>query len=930
MSDVLFGTDTGEEELDAILDEVRGGNEKPADEEPARTWSMDDIDRLIADSNGEDYVPSQQKKTEDSEKFKRFFPDEFDESLFSIQPITEDAPEMQDVSSGEAPEVDGQETFFEEDDMFDFDIETVIMPDDPGEEKPIKYNNKTTQPDPLPPAIEEQLPQVEPAAEETPVQEAPAAAEVPHEDGHIDYRAMFYRKLKLEEIEDPSAEEPEPDGPVDVSGIVVQKSASEGEGDLEPLPKVMAAEDFKQQDEEKTKIVPLRPADLIPKKTDDTVEGQIILNGFGEVPDESRPEKQTAGEVEQDLSARRKQKVDGFTIEDFEEDDFSPEFDEIPDNDIDIPDVDEKTAAEPHKDASLIETIGEYSEPGDKNRIHQHLTEAVKKAKRSVIAIGVIDALLLILALIPVISETLSLESSIFHRESMILCVINAVLIIAGAALDSEEFFDSFTSLFKGKINGSTAVALSVAVALVENTIAAITGAKAAVFGVVAVFGIFVSKFTDYIDAKRILSNFSVCAYSYEHNMYAVHAFDNESEVFELGRGLLMGNAEMLYSSSISFPSDFIENSGKKRVNDKYAKIMLICGAAASLIAGIAVGIHEREFMMGFATFAGAFCLTSPIFSKFIPSFITYITDSRLNHEGSMIVNLDEAEKAAGANAVVLDSADIFDRSACTMHGMKDFHTLRTDVVLLYASAMVIKSGGPLKECFENVVDGRQDLLPPVKELVYEDKMGVSARIFDQKVLLGNRNMLIHHNIEAPDKSFEEKYIHHGRKVIYLACNEQLAAMFVVSYRVDENMKQYMKQLESNGIQVLVRTNDVNVTEELISEKFGIKQENFKILSSVAGRLFKRRKDAVTDRLPAGIIHDGEAYSMLRTICAACSMASKSKLGNIIQIALMVISLALSVVIGISAQFGLTAAFAVLILIVETGSLVGLLMLGKK
>ena len=52
MSDVLFGTDTGEEELDAILDEVRGGKEKPADEEPARTWSMDDIDRLIADSNG--------------------------------------------------------------------------------------------------------------------------------------------------------------------------------------------------------------------------------------------------------------------------------------------------------------------------------------------------------------------------------------------------------------------------------------------------------------------------------------------------------------------------------------------------------------------------------------------------------------------------------------------------------------------------------------------------------------------------------------------------------------------------------------------------------------------------------------------------------------------------------------------------------------
>ncbi len=259
-----------------------------------------------------------------------------------------------------------------------------------------------------------------------------------------------------------------------------------------------------------------------------------------------------------------------------------------------------------------------------------------------------------------------------------------------------------------------------------------------------------------------------------------------------------------------------------------------------------------------------------------------------------MIVSLDSAEKTAAANAVVMDSADIFDRSRCTMHGMKNYENIRIDDVLLYAAALVIKSGGPLRESFEQVIDGRQDLLPPVRELTYEDKLGIAARIHNQKVLFGNRNLLVHHNIQMPDKAIEEKYSHDGRKVIYLAVAESIAAMFVVSYAVDRNLGKYFKVLEENGIQVLVRTNDVNVTEELIADSFGLPQETFKVLSAVAGKLFKRRRDAVCDKLPASIVHDGTAYSMLRSVAASCGMASSKKLGTVAQIVLSALGFVLS------------------------------------
>ena len=52
-------------ELDAILEEVKNGRYQQKEqeaEEPSKTWSLEDIDRLIAGTNGEEYVPK--KKTE--------------------------------------------------------------------------------------------------------------------------------------------------------------------------------------------------------------------------------------------------------------------------------------------------------------------------------------------------------------------------------------------------------------------------------------------------------------------------------------------------------------------------------------------------------------------------------------------------------------------------------------------------------------------------------------------------------------------------------------------------------------------------------------------------------------------------------------------------------------------------------------------------
>lgn len=905
MNDNKINGMSSDSELDAILEEVRRGTLTAEEEsEPSKTWSLDDIDRLIAQTNGEEYVPKKKEPLTPAEDFKRILRrSEMDTEMFTVKPLSEMSepePESRDISSvSEEAEVEGQETFFSSDNNdFDeslFEIETVIVPEDIPEPPPIEKPEELKGPPTIKPFYEGDSP----ASEFFKKKDEPQPEKKPEHIGENEYRTRFFTKLRLE---DTAEIEVEPNGPVDKSGIVLERSGRSAEGGLDPLPKVRAAEDVVREGDDKTKVISGTMPAVKEAKADesDVVEGQIMLTGFDDIPAEVLPEKTSESDVEEELWEKRRQKAKNFRIVN------SPELDDGFESDLEAPAEDvlrEEKARKKRERKQAIEAEEsrrvdkEYSDPAERSELHVRLGELNKKATVGLVIAAALEFIMIIFNIIPLLADRLSLSTEIFSMNSPVPNIINAVMLIIAAAIDNERFFDSITGLFKGRVTSHTPSALAIAVALIQNTLAAVVGGQGAevtVFSVAAVFGVVIEKLADKLRAERTLGNFEVCAYKYEHNMYAVHPIENESEIFELGKGLLMGNAELLYSSKVGFTTDFLKNSAADSSDRKFVRLLLPCSAAASVICAVAVGIINKSAMAAISAFAGTFCVTSPLFVSIIPALIERVNGRRLNPEGTMIVSLESAEKTAAANAVVMDSADIFDRSRCTMHGMKNYENIRIDDVLLYAAALVIKSGGPLRESFEQVIDGRQDLLPPVRELTYEDKLGIAARIHNQKVLFGNRNLLVHHNIQMPDKAIEEKYSHDGRKVIYLAVAESIAAMFVVSYAVDRNLGKYFKVLEENGIQVLVRTNDVNVTEELIADSFGLPQETFKVLSAVAGKLFKRRRDAVCDKLPASIVHDGTAYSMLRSVAASCGMESSKKLGTVAQIVLSALGFVLS------------------------------------
>ena len=387
---------------------------------------------------------------------------------------------------------------------------------------------------------------------------------------------------------------------------------------------------------------------------------------------------------------------------------------------------------------------------------------------------------------------------------------------------------------------------------------------------------------------SRIEKNFAFCVSGAP--LYSINSIEDGADAEEIGRGLLMGEPEIKYSSRVKFPSAFFELSLKGDPADRIGKLVTLIMVAAGIAAAVAGGVLGRSYgiaqqSLAYAVMglAAAMCAAVPAASLLSTNLPMLRMARRCLPEGAMVSGFPSLADCEHANAIVFDSSDIFARGGCSIHGIKTYHNMRIDEAILHTAALVIGAGGPCGEIFDRVIEGRRDLLPEVEELRYEDKLGLSAWVAGRRVLVGNREMLLHHNIETPPAESEKKYRHDGRQVMYLSVSGKLAAMFVVSYMINEDIAARLKQIISSGITVLIRTMDANITDELVEDIFGLEPNSVKIINSKAASVYKRYHDRVKGKAPSYILHDGRLNSFLLALSSALRMNNRLSVLTMVQ-----------------------------------------------
>lgn len=666
-----------------------------------------------------------------------------------------------------------------------------------------------------------------------------------------------------------SAKAPQSAETIEKPGVILKRGPLSETSGLEPLPQVIPAEEFVGSGDDKPASIEDQPF-TNPAAGNQPEEEQMMLSGFGEEPE---TEKIDEDELRSELDKKRAEKKKKFVL-------LSGLGDEEPQEDENLPEEKEDEPEEQHekKKKHSEKAPLEYEKPEQRGRVYNSLKNAASQFKTSVIGLCVLEGVSLLLLLIPKILEWAAIDAPAFDRGGAGLAAANIVLLLASFYLAFPNILSGVKALANGRVTGGAVGGLTFILALVQTILSFFNkspeGASGMFYCAAAIFALLMTAENSSRGTARVMQNFLFCTAKRKSGLYGIRAIESEKDAFEVGRALKMGNPDILYSGRVEFPADFIKNSEANSPADSCIKRSLIISSAVSVLLAVISGIITKDIFQAFGVLTGAFCLTSPCAIELALMIPLYLENRKLNSEGGMIAGYDAALECSEAVAASVDSADLFDRAACEMHGMKDFHTVRIDDVLLYAVAIVLKSGGPLTDVFNRIIGGSTELLPPVRDMIYEDRLGLSATIYNQRVLLGNRNLLTHHNIEVPLKSEEDKVKRNGRKILYIAIDSQVAAMFVFNYAEDSSLKDSINEMADNGFSLVVRTDDPNVTDELIAARFGIAQKDIKMTLSHGARIFSAYRDSVVDSAPAKVMHDGSARSYFKSIAACGRLAN--------------------------------------------------------
>lgn len=199
------------------------------------------------------------------------------------------------------------------------------------------------------------------------------------------------------------------------------------------------------------------------------------------------------------------------------------------------------------------------------------------------------------------------------------------------------------------------------------------------------------------------------------------------------------------------------------------------------------------------------------------------------NH--GVMLGYQSIEDYYDVNSVMIDANKLFPAGSVGLCSIKLFSDRKIDDVILDAASLTSHADSILTELFNDIVEGKNQILKYVENFVYEDGMGLCGWIDNKRVLLGNRELMHSHNIEGvPTKTKENEFTEGGKDALYLSVSGNLSAMFIIEISASQNIKNAMKQLEKRDMAIIVKTIDPFITINRLSGLFDFTEELIKII----------------------------------------------------------------------------------------------------
>ncbi len=536
------------------------------------------------------------------------------------------------------------------------------------------------------------------------------------------------------------------------------------------------------------------------------------------------------------------------------------------------------------------EEISDYTRPGDSDAICSELREQIRTISFRMLVCTISVLFLGSIELLPEFGVTLP-DMFMPDKAPLIYLGFNLFFLIFCGALCCNIIFGGIKNLAAKRIDGEALLSLGYCAVVLQTaaqTVACLIERQpvCGVCGAPAIAALLLNDLGLLMMVRRVARNFRFVALKGVRR--AARIVGDGMEFDEILHADRNTHSRVTYTVRAKFLAGYLrfayEEDYCEQQLARIAPYVLPAALASGIIGGIA-GFGEWGVWGGISCFCTAITAGIPVCRLFCLNLPLERASKQLTRRGVMLNGWAAVDEFGGTDTLAVNSDALFPEGTVRLLSVKAFGEAPIDRSILYAASVVMASGGPLAQVFYSLLEERAQKLLPADGIGYENEMGVSGWVESLPVLVGNRSMLERHNVELPSRDYEQ-IIKNGknRHLVYIAISGRPCAVMLVQYRADPDTADAVREMVSNGVNLVVYTTDANVTGELVSEIYGIPSRHVTMLSVRAGSEYDRLTHTILDRAPAVLCTVGRLSALADGISAAKRLRSMLRFNTLLQL----------------------------------------------
>ncbi len=448
-------------------------------------------------------------------------------------------------------------------------------------------------------------------------------------------------------------------------------------------------------------------------------------------------------------------------------------------------------------------------------------------------------------------------------KPTMIICTAFLGLI----AVANGDIFLSLSSLFKRRSDADVLAALSSIFVFAYSIFGIIKGEIITDLCLLCGISLCLRAIGQFQKYSYLLSNLKQI--SKKSPKKAVRLLSDPAITYSMAKNSIEGDTLIAAPQQSDRIDDYIKYSTYGTFLNGKLPIITVVSLLLSALTFFATSKYFGGMFYGMYAAAAVQCFASLPAVFLIDNLPLFQASQKLNRQGAMISGKAGAEHIELANAIVLNSDDLFPAGTVTLHNMKVLSENNMSDTILRAASLTRELSSPLFNVFREIAgDENMQNLPVSDTVKYEERMGISGWVDNQLLFIGNRTIMEAHGITVPDIETDRKILRSGYFPVYVASNDTAVALLMVQYSVSPTVAKELHNLTKIGVTLLINNTDPNLSNEMICDYLGLYEDSVMVMSAAGCNMYKNTSTPI-ESCSAPAVFRGKPISLAKILNCA-------------------------------------------------------------